>query len=34
MLVIRSVIGTRKMLVYVSLVIVVATLSGYIYGMT
>jgi len=33
MLVIRSVIGTRKMLVYISLVIVVATLSGYIFGL-
>jgi len=33
MLVIRSIIGTRKMLVYVSLVVIVATLSGYIYGM-
>ena len=33
MLVIRSVIGTRKMLVYVSLVVIVATLSGYIYGL-
>ena len=32
MLVIRSVIGTRKMLVYVGLVIIVATISGYIYG--
>lgn len=32
MLVIRSVIGTRKTLVYVSLVIVMATISGLIYG--
>jgi hypothetical protein len=32
MLVIRSVIGTQKTLVYVSLVIVMATLSGLIYG--
>jgi len=33
MLVIRSVIGTKKTLVYVGLVVVVSTLGGYIYGM-
>ena len=32
MLVIRSVLGTRKTLVYVSLVIVMATVSGWFYG--
>ncbi len=32
MLVIRSVMGTQKTVVYVSLVIVMATLSGLIYG--
>jgi hypothetical protein len=32
MLVIRSVIGTQKTVVFVSLVIVMATLSGIIYG--
>ena len=32
MLVIRSVIGTRKMLVYVFLVVVMSTLAGMIYG--
>ncbi|MEZ4650686.1 MAG: permease [Candidatus Eisenbacteria bacterium] len=32
MLVIRSVIGTKKTVVYVSLVVVMATLSGIIYG--
>ena len=32
MLVIRSVMGTRKTLVYVSLVIAMATLSGFVYG--
>lgn len=32
MLVIRSVIGTGKTIVYVSLVIVMATLSGFLYG--
>jgi len=32
MLVIRSVIGTRKTLVYVSLVVVMATLSGILFG--
>jgi len=33
MLVIRSVIGTKKTVVYVSLVVVMATISGLIYGM-
>lgn len=33
MLVIRSVIGTQKTVVYVSLVVVMATISGLIYGM-
>ena len=32
MLVIRSVIGTRKTAVFVLLVIVMATISGYLYG--
>jgi len=32
MLVIRNVIGTRKTLVYVGLVITMATISGMIYG--
>ncbi len=32
MLVIRSVIGTKKALVYVSLVVVMATISGMVYG--
>ncbi|MFG6410622.1 MAG: permease [Bacteroides acidifaciens] len=32
MLVIRSVIGTKKTVVYVALVIVMATLSGWVYG--
>ena len=32
MLVIRSVIGTKKTLVYISLVVVMATISGMIYG--
>ncbi|MDA3880935.1 MAG: permease [Prolixibacteraceae bacterium] len=32
MLVIRGVIGTQKTIVYVSLVVVMATLSGLIYG--
>ena len=31
MLVIRSVIGTKKTVVYVALVIVMATLSGWVY---
>jgi hypothetical protein len=32
MLVLRSIMGTKKLLVYVSLVVVMATLSGWIYG--
>jgi uncharacterized membrane protein YraQ (UPF0718 family) len=32
MLVIRGVIGTQKTLVYVALVVVMATISGLIYG--
>jgi len=32
MLVIRGVIGTQKTVVYVSLVVVMATISGLIYG--
>jgi uncharacterized membrane protein YraQ (UPF0718 family) len=32
MLVIRSVIGTRKMLTYVTLVVVMATVTGLLYG--
>jgi hypothetical protein len=32
MLVIRGVIGTQKTVVYVSLVVIMATLSGMIYG--
>jgi len=33
MLVIRGVIGTKKTIVYVSLVVVMATLSGILFGM-
>ncbi|MFC2008470.1 permease, partial [Chloroflexota bacterium] len=33
MLVIRSIMGTRKTLAYVTLVVVMATISGYVYGM-
>jgi uncharacterized membrane protein YraQ (UPF0718 family) len=32
MLVIRSVIGTKKLVIFVSLVIIMATLTGWIYG--
>ena len=32
MLVIRSVLGTKKTLVFISLVVVMATLTGMIYG--
>jgi uncharacterized membrane protein YraQ (UPF0718 family) len=32
MLVIRSVLGTRKTLIFVTLVVVMATLSGVIFG--
>jgi len=32
MLVIRSVMGTKKTIIYVSLVIVMATISGFVYG--
>jgi hypothetical protein len=32
MLVIRSVLGTRKTIVFVSLVVVMATISGLIFG--
>ena len=32
MLVIRSVMGTKKTVIYVDLVIVMATLSGWVYG--
>ena len=32
MLVIRDVIGTQKTIVYVSLVVIMATVSGMIYG--
>jgi uncharacterized membrane protein YraQ (UPF0718 family) len=32
MLVIRSIMGTKKMLVFVALVVVMATVSGMIYG--
>ena len=32
MLVIRSIMGTRKTIVFVTLVVVMATLSGMIYG--
>lgn len=32
MLVIRSVMGTKKTVIYVALVIVMATISGWIYG--
>lgn len=33
MLVLRSIMGTRKMLTYVALVVVFATISGYIFGL-
>ena len=33
MLVIRSIMGTKKMLTYVTLVVVMATLTGYIFGL-
>jgi uncharacterized membrane protein YraQ (UPF0718 family) len=33
MLVIRKIMGTQKMLVYVSIVVVMATISGYIFGL-
>lgn len=32
MLVIRSVMGTKKTMIYVTLVIVMATISGWVYG--
>ena len=32
MLVIRSVMGTKKTMIYVALVIVMATISGWVYG--
>ena len=32
MLVIRSVMGTKKTVIYVTLVIVMATISGWVYG--
>jgi len=32
MLVIRSIIGTRKMLVYVTLVVIMSTIAGFLYG--
>ncbi len=32
MLVIRSVMGTKKTVIYVALVIVMATVSGWVYG--
>jgi uncharacterized membrane protein YraQ (UPF0718 family) len=32
MLVIRSVLGTKKTLVFVSLVVIMATISGMVYG--
>lgn len=32
MLVIRSVMGTKKTVIYVALVIVMATISGWVYG--
>jgi hypothetical protein len=32
MLVIRSIMGTKKTIVFVSLVIIMATISGYLYG--
>ncbi len=33
MLVIRKIMGTKKMLVYIGIVVVIATISGYIFGM-
>ena len=32
MLVLRSIMGTKKMLVYVSLVVIMSTITGMIYG--
>jgi uncharacterized membrane protein YraQ (UPF0718 family) len=32
MLVIRGVIGTQKTVVYVTLVVIIATVSGFLYG--
>jgi len=32
MLVLRSIMGTKKLLVYVALVVVMATVSGLVYG--
>jgi len=33
MLVLRSIMGTKKMLTYVALVVVMATFTGYIFGL-
>jgi hypothetical protein len=33
MLVLRSIMGTKKMLTYVALVMVMATFTGYIFGL-
>ncbi len=33
MLVIRKIMGTQKTLVYVTLVVIMATLAGYIFGL-
>ena len=32
-LVIRKIMGTKKMLVYMAIVVVMATISGYIFGL-
>jgi len=32
MLVIRSIIGTKKTLIYIGLVVVMATVTGFVYG--
>jgi uncharacterized membrane protein YraQ (UPF0718 family) len=33
MLVLRSIMGTKKMLTYVALVVIMATITGYIFGL-
>jgi len=34
LLIIRKLIGTKKMLVYVGSIVILTTLAGYIYGLT
>jgi len=33
MLVIRSIMGTKKTLTYIALVVIMATISGYVFGL-